>query len=134
MSRRYNIWNTMRQRCQNPNDAWWHYYGGKGITICDEWQIFENFEKWALTNGYADNLTIDRKDTSKGYSPNNCRWITNKEQQRNKSNNIVVGTTLKELCEQRGLNYGRVSKRISTYGYTLEEALNAPYQNRQIRR
>jgi hypothetical protein len=74
----------MRQRCNNPN--YWRYanWGGRGITICEEWSNFETFKEWALDNGYADNLTIDRIDNDGNYEPGNCRWATYKEQNQNK--------------------------------------------------
>lgn len=83
-TRLYRIWKCMRQRCNNPN--YWRYanWGGRGITICEEWSNFETFKEWALDNGYADNLTIDRIDNDGNYEPGNCRWATYKEQNQNK--------------------------------------------------
>lgn len=79
-TRLYNIWKNMRKRCNNPNNTKYKWYGGKGINVCPEWDNadngFINFKKWALENGYSDNLTIDRKDSFKDYCPENCRWIT----------------------------------------------------------
>lgn len=84
-SRIYRIWGTMKSRCSNPNVPCFKYYGGRGITVCDEWlQSFEAFRDWAMANGYRDDLTIDRIDNDKGYSPDNCRWATMKEQSMNK--------------------------------------------------
>lgn len=83
-SRLHRIWNTMKNRCQNPNVHNYESYGGRGITVCDEWQRFEPFYEWAMSNGYRDHLTLDRKDNFAGYSPDNCRWATMKEQQNNK--------------------------------------------------
>lgn len=75
----------MKERCYKPSNDNYKYYGALGITICDEWlNDFSTFAKWSTENGYANNLTIDRKDNTKGYSPDNCRWITIQEQQRNK--------------------------------------------------
>jgi hypothetical protein len=69
----------MRQRCNNPNHHAWNLYGGKGVKLCDEWNDYPTFKAWALANGYADNLSIDRIDPSKGYCPENCRWLTPSE-------------------------------------------------------
>lgn len=72
----------MKQRCNNPNlpSAPWYY--DKGIKVCDEWIIYSNFEKWALSNGYSDNLTIDRINSDGNYEPNNCQWITRADNAR----------------------------------------------------
>lgn len=75
-TRLYKIWQAMLQRCENKNSTHWRYYGGKGIMVCQEWHSFQNFRNWSLNNGYEDNLTIDRINSSKDYCPNNCRWIT----------------------------------------------------------
>lgn len=86
-TRLFNIWSGMRERCNNPNCRAFKDYGGRGIKICPEWEHdFQTFYEWAMSNGYADNLTIDRKDNEKGYSPDNCRWTTTAEQNRNRRN------------------------------------------------
>lgn len=84
MDRRlYNIWSCMRQRCNNPKHTaakWYHY---KGIRLCEEWESdFEAFKSWAISNGYRDDLTIDRVDPDKNYCPENCRWISLSENSR----------------------------------------------------
>lgn len=90
-TRLHNIWLTMRQRCSKPNCSTYHKYGARGIRVCEEWEhSFEAFRDWSLDNGYADNLTIDRIDVNGYYSPENCRWVTQKEQQNNRSNNIIL--------------------------------------------
>jgi hypothetical protein len=82
-TRLYNIWKGMKKRCNNSNEPCYKYYGGKGIKVCDEWQVnFIAFRDWALNNGYADNLTIDRIDSDKNYEPSNCRWVTQAENAR----------------------------------------------------
>jgi len=73
------IWQAMKYRCLNPNGKNYKYYGGRGITICDEWLDYNNFERCALANGYGDKLTIDRVDNGRGYSPENCQWLTKSE-------------------------------------------------------
>ena len=116
-TRLYRIWHGMKSRCyfcKNPNFC---DYGARGITVCDEWKnSFRAFYDWAMANGYADNLTIDRKDNDKGYSPENCRWITNKEQQNNKRNNTPIeidGVTmnLTQWARASGLKQTTISER-----------------------
>ena len=81
----YRIWIGIKSRCRNTNDTGYHWYGGRGIDVCDEWCYdFQTFYDWAIKNGYSDDLTIDRIDVNDGYYPDNCRWITMEEQARNR--------------------------------------------------
>ena len=90
-SRLYRIWQGMKRRCTNEKVVDYKYYGGRGIDVCDEWfSNFALFSNWAKANGYNEELTIDRKNNDKGYSPDNCRWATMKEQSNNKRNNLKV--------------------------------------------
>ena len=92
-TRLHTIWKAMNQRCCNPANKEYHRYGGRGITVCDEWQNdFQVFYDWAIANGYDGNAprgqcTIDRTDNDKGYNPDNCRWVDMKTQSNNRSNN-----------------------------------------------
>lgn len=121
-SRLYNIWSGIRDRCLNRNNSDYPDYGGRGITICEEWSNnFETFRDWALDNRYRDGLTIDRIYNNASYSPENCRWITMKEQARNKRNNVLLeigGVTkcLKEWAEVFHINYG-------TFGWRYRKGL-----------
>lgn len=101
-----DIWNKMIVRCLDKNNFAYKNYGGRGITICDEWKdSAEIFYKWALESGYQDNLSIDRIDNNKGYNPDNCRWATAAQQNRNKPGIISV-EKVKEI------------KRLLKAGYT----------------
>lgn len=86
-TRLHSIWATMKERCDLKKRRDYKYYGGRGITVCDEWRNdFQAFYDWAMANGYLDDLTIDRIDVNGNYEPSNCRWITIQEQQKNKRN------------------------------------------------
>ena len=128
-TRLYGIWFDMRQRCYNEKDIGWHLYGGRGIKICDEWlKSFIAFRDWALSHGYADDLTIDRIDVNGDYCPDNCRWITYKEQGNNRRTCIYVtinGETksVTEWCEYNGVNRMKAYSRIKK-GWKPEDAVS----------
>lgn len=81
----YMRWCSIKQRCYNINNKDYRYYGGKGITMCDEWRNnYPEFRDWALLNGYSKGLELDRENNSGPYSPDNCRWITHAENMKNR--------------------------------------------------
>ena len=102
VDRLYRVWRAMKTRCNNPNRKEYKYYGGRGITICDEWNNYETFREWALKNGYDENAewgvyTLDRIDSNGNYEPSNCRWISIEEQQRNKNKRGYLNDIKKEV-------------------------------------
>lgn len=119
----------MHDRCYNPNNPNYHRYGGRGITVCDEWvSEFENFYSWAIKTGYSELLTIDRIDNNKGYAPNNCRWVTIAEQQRNKRSNYYIeceGTkhTITEWSRILGVTRHSIKYWIEKFGGDAEKAI-----------
>jgi hypothetical protein len=86
----YSTWSGMTARCQNPKDPAYKNYGGRGISVCSEWQDFEAFREWALQNGYQDDLTIERKDVNGNYCPENCCFIPKAEQSKNRRNTFKI--------------------------------------------
>lgn len=126
-TRLYEIWCSMKKRCNNPHAKNYARYGGRGITVCSEWEQFEPFRDWALSVGYAEALTLERKDVNGNYCPENCTWIPQKRQARNRTSNKNIQIngethTLVEWCEIRKLNYSTVYSRIRR-GATPEVAL-----------
>lgn len=126
LPRLYTVWANMKSRCNSANRPDSEYYSGKGISYAPEWERFKSFEKWALKNGYQDHLTIDRIEGDKNYEPSNCRFITMVEQQRNKSNNIILEyngkkMTLQEWGRELKVNRSTIKSRLDA-GYSVEEA------------
>lgn len=116
-TRLYGIWKAMRKRCANRNSPDFPNYGGRGIKVCSEWQQYEVFKAWAISNGYSDSLSIDRIDPDGDYCPKNCRWATLHEQATNKRKTIeytLNGVTkpLAEWCSELGVNYSTARHRI----------------------
>ena len=127
-TRLYITWRNMKARCQNYKHKQYKDWGGRGITVCEEWQEYIPFRDWAMANGYQENLTIDRIDNNDGmYEPNNCRWITQAEQNRNYRRNIMVnGLCLKDYCEKFNLPYHTIKARITRLKWPIEVAISQP--------
>lgn len=113
----YNAWCNMRRRCYEKKNHKYKNYGGRGIKICDDWlHDFCSFRDWALSNGYSETLTLDRVDVNGNYEPNNCRWVTQKTQQNNRSNNHRIEYngeihTMAEWAEITGISYRTIKDR-----------------------
>ena len=131
-TRIYGIWHGIKARCYYPKNAGYSHYGGRGINVCDEWKNnFQAFYDWAMANGYNDNLSIDRIDVNGNYEPSNCRWLTIKEQQNNKTNNVII-----EFNGEK-LNLSQWAKKLNIPVHTLicrrnlgwddERVLSEPY-------
>jgi hypothetical protein len=127
-SRIYRIWSQMKVRCFSKKKDNYNLYGGRGITICPEWLDFNNFFKWAVKNGYKDDLSIDRINVDGNYEPENCRWATRKEQQNNRRVNRnftlngiekTVSEWAEELNISRSALYHRVYRGCSEEGFLM---------------
>ena len=133
-SRLYQTWINMRRRCREKNRK---YYFQKGIKVCDEWNSYKNFEKWAHKTGYNDFLTIDRINPKGNYEPNNCRWLSIEEQQRNRSDVHKIffnGEThcISEWAEITGISKWTISKRLLD-GWSVERALTEKTHKKNFR-
>ena len=126
--RLYKIWAGIIQRTENPNNPSYCYYGERGIKVCKAWQdSFRAFEQWALKNGYQDNLTIERIDNDLGYSPENCKWATVKQQCSNRRSNHLITyegetRTLTQWAEILKISRSTLSSRIFARKWSIEKA------------
>ena len=135
-TRLYRLWGGIKSRCYSKNSSYYKFYGGRGIKICDEWlgkNGFQNFYNWAISNGYNENAkygecTIDRIDVNGNYEPNNCRWITNKEQQINKTNNHFLTYngktfTISQWAEKLKINNSSLTHFVNDKNGDIESFL-----------
>lgn len=131
-TRLYRIRAKIIRRCFVEDDPAYPNYGGRGITMCEEWKnSVDAFINWAYANGYSDDLSIDRIDNNGNYCPENCRWSDRKEQSNNRRSNRYFTyngktKTLKQWCEEIGIPYKRTCSRIYN-GWSFEEAIS--YRN-----
>lgn len=140
-----NIFRDMKKRCYGAYKKQYRDYGGRGITVCDEWNDREtvitsegssskgwiSFKEWALTHGYREDLTLDRINVNKGYSPENCRWVSRKVQNNNRRSNHYITyngltKTMKQWCEELNLSYYKIRSRINNYKWTAQKAFETP--------
>lgn len=130
----YRSWASMKKRCHNPNDHSYHYYGNRGIRVCEEWYSdFTSFYRWAVQNGYEEDLTLDRINVNGNYEPTNCRWITQKEQSNNTRRNKFYffkgnNCTLSQISDDCNIPYSVLYKRLKR-GWNLEEATTVPVRD-----
>lgn len=124
----YNLWSTwcnMRDRCNRSTNQDYQYYGGKGIVVCNEWNDYLEFKKWSILNGYIlnGNLQIDRIDSNKNYSPDNCRWVDAKTNQRNRDCIILNEEKANEIRTliYSGLDDIEISKMYKVHKDTIRD-------------
>lgn len=128
-TRIYHTWQDMKSRCYRKNNKDYGLYGGRGISVCDEWKnSFQIFHEWAIANGYSEESTIDRIDSNGNYEPSNCRWVSQKQQCNNISRNHLltfegVTRTMAEWAEIKGIPYTTLRARINTLHWDVEKAL-----------
>lgn len=130
-TRLYKIWTGIKTRCTNKNEISYKRYGARNIKICAEWKDnFSSFYEWAINNGYADNLTIERINVNGNYEPHNCTWIPSEQQAQNRTTSKLINidnTThcLKEWARIYNIKYTCVTERIRR-GWGVEKALKTP--------
>lgn len=127
----YGVWGSMLQRCNNPKNVHYHFYGGRGISVCDSWAKFDSFLTWAKKTHYKPGLQIDRIDNNKGYSEDNCRWITSGVNNSNKRNNLNYEAFGEEKCLSHWAKdsrcvvpFGTLYFRVVVKGWDIVKALS----------
>lgn len=126
----YKLYYSMRDRCEKPHNDAYPAYGGRGITICPEWQTPEPFCDWAVANGYSSKLTLERIDNSKGYGPDNCTWASRTAQARNRRSNRYLtingeSKTVADWIDIYQIPAGRARNRLSL-GWPPERVFTEP--------
>ena len=129
-TRLYMIWGRMIERCSSDGERYKRYHG-RGIKVCEEWKQYKVFSKWARLNGYKDNLSIERINNNGDYCPENCKWIEQPLQARNRSTTFWVEydgrkMSLAEACELANMPYKTVFARIREMGWSFEDAISIP--------
>ena len=130
-SKLFFIWQAMRRRCYDDKNISFQHYGGRGITVCEEWKLsFESFQAWSLQNGYEEGLSIDRIDVNGNYEPNNCRWVAKTLQSSNRRDSVWLtfkGETkiLTDWADILSINQSAIRERLRR-GWSVEDALTVP--------
>ena len=127
----YSHWYNMKTRCFNKNNAKYKNYGGRGITVCDEWISFVNFHNWAINNGFEEGLTLERIDVNGNYCPENCTWIPMSQQAKNRRVNRMITyngitDTIRGWTIRLGFKKETLRNRLNYYGWSVERALTEP--------
>lgn len=127
-TRLYKIWCGVKERTTNPKNPAYKWYGGRGVSMCTEWQDFSTFQKWADCNGYGPQLSLDRINNNGNYEPNNCRWATPIQQSNNtRKNNLLTYNgethTVSEWARLTGIGRSTISNRINRDGWSTAKAL-----------
>lgn len=123
-TRLYNIWKGIKSRCFIPKSTSYKNYGARGITICNEWLKYEAFHKWAINNGYSDELVIDRRNNNQNYTPQNCRWITNQENSKNTSRTHLETAFEETKCFEDWIRDSRCNVHPTTLRRRLKKGMN----------
>lgn len=132
--RLYRIWYKMIRRCYIESEEKYIDYGGRGITVCDEWRYnFEFFYSWSMSNGYEDKLTIERTDNDLGYYPTNCKWANRRVQANNRRTTRYVELngekmSMANACMLLKLNYKVVNQRVVRDGMSFNDAISIPFR------
>jgi hypothetical protein len=126
----YSVWMSMKQRCTDPNCISYKYYGGRGITVCNEWaESYESFYEWSTSNGWAPGLQIDRKQVNGSYCPENCRYVTPQINSNNRRSNVIVNLsgvdmTLSQACHKLGLKPNIIGQRMRRDKMDFQKAIS----------
>jgi len=125
----YKSWSDMKSRCLNKNNKNYSRYGGRGISVCNEWLKFEPFMKWAIANNYDESLEIERRNNNKNYEPSNCKWATRKEQNNNTSRSIKNRFTKDELedIKKCSLTYEEMKTKFKVSKYIIKRIKDGYY-------
>lgn len=135
-TRLYTAWKNMRQRCSNKGKHNYYRYGGRGISVCAEWDSFPAFRDWAMSNGYTDELTLERRDSNGNYCPENCTWADYTTQARNREfvHRSPDGRPWAEIAIENGISVYVMHNRVWSGGWSFEDAATWPIGKPRVKR